>query len=365
MLSKKILFVSNALANLVSRQAFFEGLQRNGFEILTCSPIECPELRAHLAFSHHKINFSRSGINPFAELSALKAFVKILKQIKPDIVHIFTLKAILFFGLVSRFYKVPSLVLTFTGMGYLYTSPSLRAKILKFLTEQGLRIVLAYSKTVLSVQNRHDYEHLCSIYPKLRGRVIPGSGIDISTYAPQDHVREKPVIILPARMLKDKGVVEFVAAARCLNGKAKFVLVGGVDLSYPDAISKEQLNKWVCEGIVEWWGHQSNMKDVYANADIVCLPSYREGMPRVLLEAASCGLPIVTTDVPGCRDVVVDGKTGFIVPAQSSRLLANALEKLIDNKLLCRQMGVKGREFVVRHCSVDEIVKQTVDLYQV
>lgn len=365
MSSKKILFVSNALANLISRQAFFEGLQRKGFEILTCSPIERPELRAHLAFPHHKIKFSRSGINPLAELVAIKDFIKILKQSRPDIVHIFTLKAILFFGLVARFYKVPSLVLTFTGMGYLYTNPSFKAKCLKFLTELGLRIVFSYSKTVLSVQNQFDYQQLCSIYPKLKGRVIPGSGVDINIYSPQQRTSEKLVIILPARMLKDKGIVEFVAAARQLYQKAKFVLVGGIDLSYPDALSQQQLEAWVCEGVVEWWGYQSNMKDVYAQADIICLPSYREGMPRVLLEAAACGLPIVTTDVPGCRDVVIEGETGFIVPAQSSRLLANALEQLIDNKLLCHKMGVKGREFVVRHCSVDEIVKQTVDLYQV
>ena len=176
-----------------------------------------------------------------------------------------------------------------------------------------------------------------------------------------------PVVLLASRMLRDKGVDEFVDAARSLRDagvRARFVLVGETDRGNPTAISAEQLRQWADSGVVEWWGHQDNMKDVLAQAHIVCLPSLREGVPKVLIEAAACGRAIVTTDAPGCREIVRNGENGLLVPVRDSRALAQALRLLIENAPLRATMGSKGRDLVVREFSVERVVRETLGVYR-
>ncbi|MBN1588254.1 MAG: glycosyltransferase family 4 protein, partial [Pirellulales bacterium] len=186
-------------------------------------------------------------------------------------------------------------------------------------------------------------------------------------FAPAPEPSEPMVIVLPARLLYDKGVAEFVDAARILTSKkynVRCILVGDRDPENPSVVTQKQIQRWQNERVVEFWGHQEDMPAVLAQAHIVCLPSYREGLPKALLEAASCGKPIVTTNVPGCREIVRDGFNGLLIPARNSVALAEALTKLIDDRKLRQQMGSRGREMVLAEFSEQTVVSETLSLYQ-
>jgi glycosyltransferase involved in cell wall biosynthesis len=176
-----------------------------------------------------------------------------------------------------------------------------------------------------------------------------------------------PLVVLPARMLWDKGVGEFVAAAQKLHTmgiKARFALVGGIDPSNPKSVPAKKLADWAREGDVEWWGNRQDMSGIFRSAHIICLPSYREGVPKVLLEALSSGRAIVATDVPGCREVVIDGENGLLVPARQSEPLALALEKLINQEQLRRSMGERGRQMAEAEFSIERVIEQHMSIYR-
>ncbi len=198
-------------------------------------------------------------------------------------------------------------------------------------------------------------------------RLIRGSGVDTADFPASPESSGIPVVMLASRMLWDKGVKEFVEAARQLKAcgvHARFVLVGDTDTHNPTAITNEQLTAWHKEGVIEWWGRREDMPAVLAQANIVCLPSYREGLPKVLLEAASCGRPIVTTDVPGCREIMHNGENGFLVPVRSTLELADALQVLIKNPELRKKMGLKGREIVIGEFAVEKVISETLAVYR-
>jgi glycosyltransferase involved in cell wall biosynthesis len=205
------------------------------------------------------------------------------------------------------------------------------------------------------------------ILPAAQTVLIKGSGVDVHTYVPTPEPEGVPVVILASRMLRDKGVVEFVQAARELRESgvsARFVLVGDTDPGNPTAVSAEQLQSWANEGVIEWWGHQSDMRKVLSQSNIVCLPSLREGVPKVLIEAAACGRAIVTTDAPGCREIVREGENGLLVPVRNSKALADALRLLIESAPLRSLMAAKGREIAVEEFSVERVVNETLGVYR-
>jgi glycosyltransferase involved in cell wall biosynthesis len=196
--------------------------------------------------------------------------------------------------------------------------------------------------------------------------VIEGVGVDVDHYTFSSEPDGIPVVAFAGRMLWDKGVGTFIDAVRLLHSKvrARFILVGEPDPGNPASIDVGMLNRWVNEGIVEWWGWRADMHAVFESSHIVVLPSFGEGLPTILLEAAATGRPIVATDVPGCRDVVVDGSTGFLVSLQNPPQLAAAIEKLIKNSVLRKSMGKAGREYIIRRFSSSKINRETYDIYQ-
>jgi glycosyltransferase involved in cell wall biosynthesis len=197
--------------------------------------------------------------------------------------------------------------------------------------------------------------------------IIRGTGVNTNIFAPPARKTEGSLVVLAGRLLWDKGIEEFVTAARLLkaNGiQSRFVLVGMVDRHNPAAIPEAQLRIWEAEGAIEWWGHREDMPSILGSADIVVLPSYREGLPKVLLEAAACARPVVATDVPGCREIVKDGVNGLLVPPKDSASLSRAIAKLLHDPGLRAQMGACGREIVLNEFSVDRIARQTLELYR-
>lgn len=315
------------------------------------------------------IRMVRSGKNPFKELLAVWELIRIYRNERPDIVHHVAMKPVLYGSLAARVVRVPHVVNAFAGMGYLFISNRLKTAVLRKCISLAFRVLLNRSNSRIILQNPDDQRLLVQsgILNPERIEMIRGSGADTELFFPTPEPAGSPTVVLASRMLWDKGVGEFVEAALLLRKEgvnARFVLVGDTDPENPKAVPSSQLEFWNKSGIVEWWGKREDMPKVFAEAHIVCLPSYREGLPKVLIEAAACGRAIVATDVPGCREIVLHEKNGLLVQSRSASDLATALERLIRNQGLRQSMGIRGRELAVTEFSVDKIVGQTMSLYR-
>jgi glycosyltransferase involved in cell wall biosynthesis len=309
---------------------------------------------------------SRRGSNPFREFPAILRLVKIYRKERPDIVHHIAMKPMLYGSLAAHLIRIPHTVNWVAGMGWLFVSTNRRAKMLQIAVRKVLGMLLRGTSVI--VENRDDQAIIENIGVATRHiHLVRGAGVDTSLYAPSAEPEGVPLVVLPARMLWDKGVGEFVSAARLLRQRgvnARFALVGDPDAENPASVPEHQLRDWNKEGAVEWWGRREDMPQVCAQSHIVCLPSYREGLPKSLLEAASCARPIVTTNVPGCREVVRDGENGLLVEARNATALADALGKLLADPGLRIRMGQRGRERVLNEFSQEKIVGQVLALYR-
>jgi len=314
-------------------------------------------------------DLSRKGMNPASELAVLARLVALYRKEKPDIVHQVAMKPVLYGSLAARLSGVSRVVNALAGLGYIFTSDQPKARFLRPVIGSAFRGLLNSRRSRLILQNQDDRAKFIRkrFISEKRIRLIRGSGVDTAVFVPTPEPPGVPVVILPSRMLWDKGVREFVDAAGQLKKRgisARFVLVGDADPHNPSAIPTEQLTAWHAEGAVEWWGRREDMPAVFEQSHIVCLPSYREGLPKVLLEAASCGRPIVTTDTPGCRDVVRQGENGLLVPVRGTAELADALQLLIEQPELRKKMGCKGREIVVSEFALEKVVAKTMNIYR-
>jgi glycosyltransferase involved in cell wall biosynthesis len=309
---------------------------------------------------------SRRGSNLFREFTTILRLLGIYRKEKPRLVHHVAMKPMLYGSLAARLARVPHTVNWVAGMGWLFVSNHQRAKILQSAVRKALGMLLRGTSVI--VENKDDQAIIASLGIANRDiHLVRGAGVDTSAYAPSPESEGVQLVVLPARMLWDKGVGEFVDAAKQLRQhgvKAGFVLVGEPDEGNPASVPEEQLLAWQKEGVVEWWGRREDMPKVYAQSHIVCLPSYREGLPKALLEAASCARAVVTTNVPGCRDVVRDGDNGMLVEARDAAALANALSRLLADPELRSRMGQRGRERVLNEFSQEKIVAQVLEIYR-
>lgn len=312
----------------------------------------------------------RRSLNPFRELAAIAELADVYRRWHPDIVHHVAMKPVLYGSLAARLADVRSTVNALAGLGFVYSSRTPLARILRPAIGLALRFALNRVGSVAIVQNDDDAAMLARIGLTRPGavQVIRGSGVDLERFRPRpagDH--GPPIVMLASRMLWDKGVREFVEAATRLkadNVSARFVLVGGRDEENPTAIPADQLARWQQGGAVEWWGHREDMPEVLSQATIACLPSYREGLPKVLLEAAACGKPTIATDVPGCRDVVERGATGLLVPPHDADALADAIRTLLTDADLRSRLGEAARRRAEAQFGLSAVQARTLDLYR-
>ncbi len=308
---------------------------------------------------------SRRAGNPVLELLKL---LSLYRREHPDIVHHVALKPVFLGALAARLAGIPAQVNAVAGLGWLFISRSLTARWMSPLIRLILARLLSAPRCRVIVQNPDDADLLKkSGVTESHMRMIRGVGVDTSEFSPFPEPPEPICVVLASRILWDKGVGEFVEAARQLKKegvKASFILVGNPDLDNPASVLEATLNAWQNEEVVEWWGHRDDMVAIFHAAHIVCLPSYREGLPKVLLEAAACGRPIVTTDVPGCREVVREGENGLLVPVRNAQALSEALSCLIKNPELRSQMGRRSREIVLKEFSSEKVIAQTLSLYK-
>lgn len=318
-------------------------------------------------FQLEPLEMVRRSRNPFREVIAVAELVRLYRRVKPDVVHHVAMKPILYGSLAAWLTRVPSVINAFAGLGYAFMDE--RNRLLRWCVKTALRTVLRLGHSVVLVQNHDDRDQLVGggVVSASRTRIIAGSGIDVALYSVQPQPSGIPIVVLPARMLWDKGVGEFVEAAGRLKRKgvqARFILVGRRDEHNPAAIPESRLKEWGQEGVVEWWGHREDMPAVYAAAMLVVLPSYREGLPKVLLEAAACGKAIVATDVPGCREIVRDRFNGLLVAPRDSTALAAAIEELLSDQALREVMGQRSRPRVLAEWSGPRITEQVLGLYR-
>ncbi len=304
-----------------------------------------------LGFMVETIPLSRNMASPWRDLVAVWMLMAICRRHRVSVAHAFALKPILVSALATFLLpRPPALVATLSGLGYLFINDGGRARIVRRIFSFVLSFLLRRLQCRLIVQNADDREVAKSLVADERIEMVRGSGVDTqiwcTTPEPENGV---PIAVLPARMLWDKGVGEFVAAGRLLRARGvpvRLALVGDSDPGNPRSIPRDQLAAWAAEGAVEWWGHQSEMRDVWAKAHIAVLPSYREGLPKALLEAAACGRALIATDVPGCRELVRHGKTGLQVPARQAHALADSIEWLARSDEERRRLATAARQVV-------------------
>jgi glycosyltransferase involved in cell wall biosynthesis len=308
---------------------------------------------------------SRRAGNPVRELLALTL---IYRRERPDIVHHVALKPILYGSIAVWLGRVPAQVNAVAGLGWLFISRSGIARFMSLIIRRLLSRFLSGPHCRVIVQNPDDKALLEKTgIPESRLSIIRGAGVNTSRFVPTTEGAGKVLVILAARILWDKGVGEFVEAAKILKEDAvniRCILVGEPDPDNPAAVPESTFNSWKEEGVVECWGHREDMLAVFEKAHIVCLPSYREGLPKVLIEAAACGKPLVATDVPGCREVVREGGNGFLVPVRDGKALANALRRLVENPELRHQMGKCSREIALKEFASEQVISQTLEIYE-
>jgi len=348
------------------------GALRDGYEVHIATTFTRPELRDLLArsgFHLHDLSIDRSGKSPLSFYTNFFLIYKVFCSLNPDIVHLVTIQPILIGGFAARIAGVRRVVFAISGLGHVFIATSPFSRLRRLLVERLYKSALSIKHRAIVCQNSDDLytlTHFCSLSSS-EVFLIPGSGVDLSVFKPRPFNQEQPVILMASRLLATKGVREFVEAASYVTQKGfscRFLLAGEPDYSNPAAISPEELNRWKEHSYVEILGYQSSLNEIMAEAHIVCLPSYyREGLPKVLCEAAACGRAVITTSEPGCRDAIDNGITGLLVPSRDSVALAHAIEYLLLNPRLIRSMGLAGRKRAEFLFNVNNIVQQHLNIY--
>lgn len=314
------------------------------------------------------VEFSRRGLNPITELATVLKLRSILKRIKPDIVHNIALKPVVLGSLAAQLAGIQNIVNAPVGMGYVFTSQENKARALRPIVKALIRNVLKRKNRRVIIENREDCENLISGGFAARDSIalIKGAGVDVQKFAQRPEPPEPVKVIMVSRLLRDKGVYEFIDAAKIVhvkNDSVQFLLVGDVDDGNPTSMNSEAIANLANSKNVTWLGARNDIAELLAESHIACLPSYREGLPKSLIEAASVGRPIVTTDVPGCREVVTHMVNGLLVQPRNAHALASAIEKLVDDPNLRKSMGEENRHKAETEYANEIIIDQTLRVY--
>lgn len=315
----------------------------------------------------HKLDIARSAFGVLNITLVILQIYRLIKLISPDIVHLVTIKPVILGGIVCKLIGVPALVVAISGLGHVFTANNFLSRLRRFVVQYLYKFVLSHKNCVVIFQNESDIDTLvrATNLPAGKLRLIHGSGVSLSEYCVESIPTSETVIMLASRLISDKGIWEFVEAARIIGRRdIKFVLVGDIDDSNPNSLTRHDIRKITEEGHVEYWGFRSDMASLLKSCYMVVLPSYYgEGLPKILIEAAASGRAIVTTDNPGCRDAIIDGETGILVPVRDAKLLASAIESLINDGEKCKTMGLLGRELAEDRYDIRDVVAKHLGIY--
>jgi glycosyltransferase involved in cell wall biosynthesis len=333
---------------LVFRGPLLRSLKENGHTVLACAPKASPEIVTRLeelGIEYVDLPLSRAGLNPLRDAATIRALGRIMHRFQPERVLAYTAKPVIYSAFAARLGGRPQVYGMITGLGYAFGQESGRQRLVGRLVRRMYRVALQNCAGIF-FQNPDDRELFsqAGLLPEdTPVTLINGSGVDLDYYAPVP-LPDAPVFLLIARLLADKGIREYVAAARAVKAKfpeARFQLAGWIDPN-PMSIRREELAAWQEEGVIEYLGALDDVRPALAGARFYVLPSYREGTPRTVLEAMAMGRPVITTDAPGCRETVVDGDNGFLVPVKNIKALQAAMEKVLVDPDLAERMGNAG-----------------------
>ena len=356
------------------RLATARRLQADGHEVVMVSPPGDYGARfAGHGFRWVTLPMDRASLNPLREAGTLWQLIRTLRRERPDLLHSFTVKCAIYGALAARAAGVPAVVNAVAGMGYVFTSQSAKARALRPLVKSLMRVTLGSARSLLILQNPDDAQAFVAsrLLAAQRIRVIRSSGVDTSRFCPaardaRSHGRLR--VLLAARLLWEKGIQEFVDAARLLREEGRdveFLLAGMPDPGNPRSVGSGQVQQWADAGLLRWLGHVDNMPALLNSVDVMALPSYyREGVPKSLIEAAACGLAIITTDLPGCREVVTEhGVDGLRVAPRDARALADRIIALDDDRQLLLQLGRSARARALADFDERLVIQRTVEVY--
>jgi glycosyltransferase involved in cell wall biosynthesis len=347
-------------------------LRDAGYELLLISPPgPYGDRLRDQGFRWEPLPMHRRSLNPIRELGLLWHLWRLFRRERPTVVHGFTIKSAVYGALAARLAGVPARISAVAGMGYVYTNDDLKARLLRPFVRLLMRVALNGENARLILQNKDDVAlfETAGIVDPSRIRLIRGSGVDCGKFKPRDTAIDATgslKVLLASRLLWDKGLAEYAEASRILqsNGRTvQFLLAGDPDPGNPASVPEKRIREWEADGLIDWLGHVDDMPKLLASVDLVVLPSYREGLPKSLIEAAACGLPLVATDVAGCREVIIDGEDGLLVPARDTAALADAIRRLDDDRELAQRLGLAAREKTLASFDEEIVIRQTIEVY--
>ncbi len=316
------------------------------------------------------LGMDRHGKNILKEIKLLCRVIDCYKTVKPDITHRIALKPVLYGEIASILSGIRKSVNTFPGLGYVFQSSKFIDRAMAFSIMCCLRLLFKINTSSVIVQNTDDArffkeKKLCQEKDIM---LIKGSGIDLNTYTNDLVNSESSIVLFASRLLAQKGIIDFIKSAeltRKVLPHARFVIVGKPDKNNPNSIKVSELEGWQDNGIVEWWGYQDDMADILRQIKILVLPTYYgEGVPKILIEAAACGIPIVTTNVAGCREIVRQDLNGILVGVHSPEHISASIVKLLNDTELCKAMGQAGRKIVEEEFSMEKVNRETLHVYE-
>jgi glycosyltransferase involved in cell wall biosynthesis len=351
------------------RLALAKAAREEGMMIILASPrgSYVPKLEAE-GFEWFEVPMERGSVNIIREIHTLIHCIRLYRRLKPDLVHHFTIKPVFYGSLAARWVDVPVIVNSITGLGYLFSSRSQQMASLRYLLKPLYKKALGHPNQIMIFQHTGDLETYLDLglVREEKSVIIPGSGVDLNRFVPREEPSGIPVVMMATRMLWDKGVGDLIKVAESLKidgPDVRVVLVGQPDSGNPSSIPEKTLIKWHEAGVIEWLGHQDNMPDLFAQAHIVVLPSYSEGIPKSLIEAAAMKKPIISTDLPGCREIVQHGRSGFLVIPGDLKALKEAITRLVQDKSLREEMGSVGRQIALERFNDRMINDQILLIY--
>lgn len=367
----RLLFVVNDASYFLSHRLPI-GLeaQRQGFEVHVAAPGPPPAELESRGFLYHQVHLPRGGAYPVAAILSIGSLVRLFARVKPDLVHAVTTRPVVLGGIAARLARVPAVVFAVAGLGPGIKGSS-ASPLMRAVLRRLYRSALGHPNARVIVQNRDDRDYLVTeagLDPN-RAHLIRGSGVDLADYPVQPEPRPPLVVLMASRLVRDKGPETFVAAVRLLRERGdaatRFRLAGAPDPHSPGAISLATLDQWTSEGVVEVLGRRDDVPNLIAAANLVVLPSvYGEGLPKILVEAAASGRAVVTTDYPGCRDAIIAGESGLLVPGNDPQALADAMQRLLADNDLRRRFGAAGRRLAETEFGIEGIVAQHIGVYR-
>ena len=370
-ISKKIVYLVNTDSFFIShRIRIADQLKKNGYEIHIATEFtNYKNLLKKKGFITHDIRFNKNSLNILLAFVPLLQIMFLLFKVKPNILHLISLKPSIFGGLISFISPVKNIVISITGLGSMFLSKNLFGKFRENIFNLLLRIIFLHNKLIVILQNKSDEKYLLkkTNLRKEKVKIIRGSGVDLNKFKFSKLPKKNINIVMISRIIADKGIREYIDSIKYLKKKnliANFYLVGNIDFSNPSEIKKSELKLWKKKKIIKYFTHKKDVFSILKKSSIIVLPSYREGFPKVLMEAAAVGRPSITTNVPGCKDAVINNKTGILVPPKNHIKLAKAIKDLSLDKRKLKKISVLARKHAVKNFNIINIVYQHILIYQ-